>query len=435
MAIKIREQETTEKNNVVYQYNVIKTGFPNAPTCMPIGSPTYSYVSSKPIKVPEPPPIEMPEAHLPRALNYYADYGGCGYWRMIWPEYLINGYNKGIISGMTQMILDLRFYGSLKAVRMQRQATDSQAAFVHELNKVKKDLGFKLIYEIDDIALRDDIPLYNRCRDAFTDQKIVDNIMRVMGSVDEITVTCKFMKEYYQDKTGNKNITILPNYAPKFWLDKHYNRKNIEKNFEANKKRPRILYAGSGTHIDVLNRTGGNDDFGHVVDSIIKARKKFKFVFKGCYPVALKPFIDSGEMEFHNWSPLFELPQGLEQLNCNAVYAPLVDNIFNKSKSNIKMIESGAIGLPGAFQDLCTYETASFKFKTGDELIDQLSNITKDFDSYMKYSTDARKYVETMWLEDHINEFEAVYFTEYGSKERNEKAPRLIELNPEQKNN
>jgi hypothetical protein len=402
---------------------------------MPTGSPSYSYVAASPIKVPEPPPIEMPEANLPRALNYYADYGGCGYWRMIWPEYLINGYNKGIISGMTQMILDMRFYSSLKAVRMQRQATDSQVAFVEELQKVKKQMGFRLIYEIDDIALRDDIPLYNRCRDAFTDQKIVDNIMKVMGSVDEITVTCKFMKDYYQDKTGNKNITVLPNYAPKFWLDKYYDRKKLENNFDKNKKRPRILYAGSGTHIDVLNRTGGKDDFGHIVESIIKARKKFKFVFKGCYPVALKPFINSGEMEFHNWSPLFELPKGLEELGCNAVYAPLVDNIFNKSKSNIKMIESGAIGLPGAFQDLCTYEEAPFRFKTGDELIDQLSTITKDFDSYIKHSTNARKYVETMWLEDHINEYEAVYFTEYGSKERNKNAPRLIELNPEQKIN
>jgi peroxiredoxin len=435
MAISIRNDNNDQNEKTVYQYNLITTGIPNAPMGLPIGIPTYSYAAANVVRVPQPPPLEMPEATLPRALNYYADYGGCGYWRMIWPEYLINGYTKGIISGMTQMILDLRFYGSLKAVRMQRQATDSQVAFVDELQKIKKQMGFRLIYEIDDIALRDDIPMYNRCRDAFTDQKIVDNIMKVMRSVDEVTVTCKFMKEYYQDKTGNKNITVLPNYAPKFWLDKYYNRKKIETNFDKNKKRPRILYAGSGTHIDVLNRTGGKDDFGHVVESIIKARKKFQFVFKGCYPIALKPFIDNGEMEYHNWSSLFDLPEGLDSLNCNAVYAPLVDNIFNKSKSNIKMIESGALGLPGAFQDLCTYEEAPFKFKTGDELIDQLSVITKDFDSYIKHSTNARKYVESMWLEDHINEHEAIYFTDYGSKERNEKAPKLIELNPEQKIN
>jgi len=434
MAISIRQsKEEDQKNKIVYEYYPVKTGIPSAPACLPMGFPSYSYAGAKPVKIPAPPPIEMPEANLPRALNYYADYGGCGYWRMIWPEFLINSYNKGIISGMTQMILDMRFYGTIKAIRMQRQATDSQVAFVKALKENQKQSDYKLIYEIDDIALRDDIPDYNRCKEAFMDEKILKNIMEVMSLMDEVTVTCQYMKEYYMDKTGNKNITVVPNYPPKFWLDRFYSKENIEKNYEKNKKRPRILYAGSGTHIDILNKTGGKDDFHHVLESIIKARKKFKFVFKGCYPIALKPFIDSGEMEYIQWSSLMDLGQGLSDTNCNAVYAPLVDNVFNRAKSNIKILESGALGIPGAFQDMCTYKEADFKFKTGDELIDQLSTITKDENSYMKYSENSRKYVETMWLENHLNEIQAIYFTSYGSKERNTMAPRLIELNPEQK--
>ena len=39
-----------------------------------------------------------------------------------------------------------------------------------------------------------------------------------MGLCDEITVTCKFMKDYYTEKTGNKNITVIPNYPPKWWI-------------------------------------------------------------------------------------------------------------------------------------------------------------------------------------------------------------------------
>jgi hypothetical protein len=316
---------------------------------------------------------------------------------------------------------------------MQRQATDVQLSFIRELCKLRSQTGLKLIYEIDDLVFREDIPDYNRCKDAFVDQKIVDNILEIMKNMDEITVTCDFMRDYYKEKTGNKNITVIPNYPPKFWLDRFYNPERLEKLWHENRKRPRILYAGSGTHIDVLNRTGGQDDFGHVLQSIMKARKDFKFVFKGAYPIALKPFVDSGEMEFKDWSPLFDLPQGLYDTGCQAVYAPLVDNNFNKSKSNIKMIESGGIGLPGAFQDLCTYQEAPFKFTTGDELIDQLKNITGDFDKYMENCLNARKYVESMWLENHIDEHAAVYYTAYGSKERNEKSPRLIELNPEQK--
>jgi hypothetical protein len=431
MALKIKEN--SKKNNFVFAYNPISTTIPNPPPAIPTTSIIrYSYAGMVPIKAPETPPLEMTEAGLPRALNYYADYGGCGYWRMIWPEYIMNMYNKACISGLTQMILDIKFYQGIKTIRFQRQATPIQKEFVKELKKASSHFGFKLLYEVDDIVFKDDIPDYNRCKDAFVDETIVNSILDIMGMMDEISVTCKYMKEYYIEKTGNKNITVIPNYPPKFWLDRFYDKDRMAKLYDQHKKRPRILYSGSGTHVDVLNRTGMNDDFKHVTDAIIKARKKFKFVWKGCFPIALKPYIDNGEMEYIEWSSLPDYPKGLYDTNCNAAFASLTDNVFNKSKSNIKMIESGAIGMPGAYQDLCTYEDAEFKFKTGDDLIQQLEYITSDFDRYMNLSSKARQFTEGLWLEDHINEYEALYFTPWGSKERKEKAPRLIEINPDQ---
>jgi hypothetical protein len=431
MALKLKEN-SNQGNNLVFEYRPLKSGIPNAPQGLPYGMPDYSYVSLNPIHIPPPPPVEMPETNLPRAINYYADYGGCGFWRMIWPEFVLNSYQKMCISGLTCMVLDLRFYQGLKAIRMQRQATPVQKDFITELRKASSQLNFKLLYEVDDVVFKDDIPDYNRCKDAFVDQKIIDSILEIMSMMDEITVTCPFMKEYYQNKTGNQKITVIPNYPPKFWLDRFYNREKIIKLYEKNKKRPRILYSGSGTHVDVLNRTDLNDDFKHITTAMIKARKKFKFVWKGCYPLALKPYIDNGDMEYIDWSPLPDYPKGLADTNCNASFASLQDNIFNKSKSNIKMVESGGIGLPGAYQDLCTYKDAEVKFKSGEELIDQLEYITSDVDRYMRLSDNARKFTEGLWLEDHIQEYYALYNTAWGSKERKEMAPRLIENNPDQ---
>ena len=433
MALKIKEQNNTQnKNNVVYQYNSVLAGIPNAPANLPIGMPVFSYASLNPVSVPAAPSLEMPEANLPRAINYYADYGGCGFWRMIWPEFCLNAYSKACMSGLTQMILDLRFYGGIKAIRMQRQATPTQRDFIKELKKAQDHFKFRMIYEVDDIVFKDDIPDYNRCKDAFVDQTIIDSILDIMQCMDEITVTCKYMKEYYQNKTGNKKITVIPNYAPKFWLDRFYDKHRVEKLYDQNKKRPRVLYSGSGTHVDVLNRTGLNDDFKHVTDAIIKARKKFKFVWKGCYPLALKPYIDNGEMEYIDWSSLHDYPRGLFDTNCNVAFAPLIDNVFNRSKSNIKIIEAGAFGMPGVFQDMCTYEDAEFKFKSGDDLINQLEHLTSNHDRYMKASLNARKFTEGLWLEDHLDEYDAMYFTEWGSKERKEKSPKLILNNPDQ---
>jgi hypothetical protein len=431
MALKIKETKENN-NNIVFKYTPTAHGIPNPPPSLPLGMPSYSYASLTPVKVPTTPALEMPEAGLPRAINYYADYGGCGFWRMIWPEYLLNSYQKACLSGLTQMIMDIRFYQNIKTIRFQRQATPIQRDFIKELRKASSQMGFKLLYEVDDVVFKNDIPDYNRCKDAFVNQDIIDSILEIISMMDEMTVTCKYMKDYYIEKTGNKKITVVPNYAPKFWLDRFYNKNRIEELYDKNKHRPRILYSGSGTHVDVLNRTGLNDDFKHVTDAIIKARKKFKFVWKGCFPLVLKPYIDSGEMEYIDWSTLNDYPQGLYDTNCNAVFASLIDNVFNKAKSNIKMVESGALGMPGAFQDMCTYEDAEVKFKTGDDLIQQLEYITSDFDRYMDLSAKSRKFSEGLWLEDHLDEYEALYFTDWGSEERKKKSPSLIKNNPDQ---
>jgi hypothetical protein len=434
--IKVKEDVKHDNDidsKVVFQYESVKIGIPNAPESLPVGIPSVYGITYVPIKVPKLPEVKMPEASLPRSINYYADYGGCGFWRMIWPEYCMNAYSKSVITGLTSMVLDLRFYNNIKAIRFQRQATPTQKRFVEELYKNKKDFEYRLLYEVDDIVFKDDIPDYNRCKDAFCDSSIEESIKQIIEMMDEMTVTCKYMKDYYISKTGNKNITILPNYAPKFWLNGYYNKERIQKLYEKNKKQPRILYAGSGTHIDVTNRTGMQDDFYHVVKEIIKARKKFKFVWKGCYPLEIKPFIANGEMEYIEWSPLLDLPKNIWRTECNATFASLADNVFNKSKSNIKMIESGAFGMPGVYQDLCTYEDAEFKFKSGQDLIFQLEHITSDFNRYMKASENARNFTEGLWLEDHLDEYEALYTTAWGSKERNEISQNLIRLNPEQK--
>ena len=67
----------------------------------------------QPVKPPEP-----NENQLPRFLNYYADYSGCGHWRMIWPEQVMNAHSKACVHGTTVMNLDERYYVQTKGVRI-----------------------------------------------------------------------------------------------------------------------------------------------------------------------------------------------------------------------------------------------------------------------------------------------------------------------------
>jgi hypothetical protein len=395
----------------------------------PLGAPTPGYAAMPVIHAPEQPPLEMPGQNLPRAVNYYADYAGCGWWRMIAPEVLMNMNNKAVINGLTTMVLDPRFYGGIKAVRLQRQATPVQLQFLKFLEHGAKEHKFKIIYEIDDVIIKDDIPDYNRCKIAFESDEIMNSCIEMMKMSDEISVTCQFMKDYYKNITGNKNITVIPNYPAKMWMDGHYDKQKLMKNYQLNKKKPRIAYVGSGTHIDVMNKTGQKDDFAHVVDDIISSRKDFQWVFVGCFPLACKPFIDRGEMEFVQWFPLMDLWKAYTTPNIQAVIAPLQNNIFNKAKSNIKYLEAATCGVPGVFQDLVTYKDAPLKFDLGSDMIDQIKVLTKDESTYMKYSKAARSYADTMWLDDHLDEFVELYYTNIGDPKRQ----ALLKNNSDQK--
>jgi len=375
------------------------------------------------------PPPEVPGTDLPRAVNYLADYGGCAFYRCMAPNSMLNLYQKAVIIESTTMVLDPRYYQHIKAVKIQRQATPVQLQFVKFLKELSKQNGFKLIYEIDDIVFREDIPDYNRNKDAFTSDEIRNSILEIMNLCDEITVTCDFMKDYFIDKTGNKATTVIPNYLQKWWFDRYYNLGNLIKSYEKNKKKPKISIFASGTHVDVTNRTNQQDDFAHIIQAVIKTRTMFKWQFYGCFPLPLKPFIDRGEIDYYPWVPLPEFPEAMANSDSQLTFACLQDNNFNRAKSNIKLIEAGALGIPCVCPDLCTYnKEALLSYKTGDEFIDQIKYALKDQSRYADLCKKSRAIADKYWLEDEKNlgkHYEA-YFTPFGSPERK----YLKECNP-----
>ena len=357
---------------------------------------------------------------LQRVMNYYADYSGCGFWRMIWPEHVMNAHQKLIVHGSTVMCFDPNYYRGTKTIRIQRQATTSQLRFVQFLKELSNKLGFRLIYEIDDLVFSEDIPEYNKFKPAFTDPEIRKTAQTIMEMCDEITVTCDFMKDYYKGKTKNQNVTVIPNFPPKFWMGNFYDEKRISANYDEFDKRPRILYAGSGAHFDVDNRVNQNDDFHHVVETIVKTRHKYKWVFLGAFPIPLKPYVQNGDLEFHPWQSLYSYPEKIYNLRVNMMVAPLQNNTFNKAKSDLKYIEACCYGLPIACQDLVTYSDAPIKFNTGDEMVGCIDDTLSKKGKYMNMCAKYRKVAEDRWLENenNVQKYVELYTLPYGHKDR-----------------
>jgi len=102
------------------------------------------------------------------------------------------------------------------------------------------------------------------------------------------------------------------------------------------------------------------------------------------------------------------------------VVAPLQDNTFNKSKSDLKWIEANSLGLPIACQDLCTYKDAEFRFKTGDEMVSVIKDVLSKKGRYMNISAAARKEANSRWLEnpENLGCYQELFNHPYGSPQR-----------------
>jgi hypothetical protein len=388
--------------------------FPNnsvfgAPT-LPFGAP----VIGSPLAANIAPPVQM-QGQMPggikRAVSFAADHQGCGFWRMHWPESVINGQQLGIINNNNFMILQNNFYDGITSVRVQRQVTPSQLQFVKYLRDLSnKTNNFKIYYEIDDVIFPEDIPLYNKAREAFVDPEIGKTAYEIMRLCDGITAPTEYMAKYYNEKSGVPGI-VLPNYMPKFWMDRFYNKAKIVENYETNKRRPRIGYIGSPTHFNVGAPSGAKDDFGDVSDTIIKTCKTYKWVIMGGLPAELVPHVRSGDIEYHPWVRIWDYPNAFNNLNCNIVIAPLQNNRFNLAKAPIKYLEAGALGIPCVCQDIEPYKMAPLRFNTGDEMMDIIKKTLGDRKRYLTESDSARKVASKWWLEDHIDEYVKLYFS------------------------
>lgn len=386
--------------------------------------------------------INQPGEGLPRVIHYCADQSGCAFWRMLWPSNELLAYNKAVVMTLYQMVLAGNFYNGISAVRLQRQCTVPQLEFIKFLRNVSNEMksqtgkGFRIIWEVDDIILPAcDIPDYNVCKSAFEGDDTHNNMREIVKYIDEITVVSSYMKSHYAKHLNFDKITVIPNYAPKNWIDKGISRETVFNNYHKYKNKPRVLYAGSGTHFDVSNRVNQMDDFAHVVDRIIKdikIDKKYEWVFFGAVPLKLKQYIGSG-IEFHEWASIDEYTEILKKLNVNVSIAPLEKNNFTRSKANIKLTEAGAQGIPCIAQNLECYNSDGWEyvFDTADQLFEKIEHVLQDEDIYMKASDDAREISSRYILQNHLDEYILLYTTEYGDLKRKENKS-FLRNNPQQ---
>ncbi len=332
------------------------------------------------------------------------DKSGCSWWRMCLIDQYGNYSRRANICTITTTIDSTSFWDrNFDALRIQREYSDRSVAYYRMLNRMFKDRGYKtkIIWEVDDVVIGGKLPKFNMAKNFFNQPHIQDNMKRIVELCDHVTVVSEYMRDLYEPFFMGKECRVLENYSHKGWFDGLYDYDRRMRLYEENKKQPRIILAGGGTHF-LVGSTNPADlgDYGAMLKTIIATRKDFKWVFMGHIPASLEPFVQNGDMESIPWANLVEYPVKLEQTNAQVLLAPLAPNDFNRAKSNIKERESYYLGRPCVVQDLEPYKTALHKFKTPDEAIDQIKSILKDEQTYGDWCKKYRSLADGCWMED-----------------------------------
>ncbi len=254
---------------------------------------------------------------LPDLMVHPADEGGCGWYRLVVPAHTLSTYESlvCVVGGLQKMdTLSMRLAGGRVAV-VQRQTENIQTNVV----KAYKRSGFKIVHDLDDLLW--EAPTYNYYRSMFTKERR-QTLDWIMKNVDTLTASTVPLANAIYERYRRK-AHVIPNVLLPTLYQMPHSRTS---------ERLRVGWAGSNTHSHDLER---------IETAIRQTKDMVDWVFLGYVPDSLKPYV-----EFHNPVPVREYVSSLHNLRLDIAVAPLDENKFNDCKSNLKLLEFGAIGLP-----------------------------------------------------------------------------------------
>jgi glycosyltransferase involved in cell wall biosynthesis len=178
------------------------------------------------------------------------------------------------------------------------------------------------------------------------------------------------------------------------------------------KKSVRIGWAGAQTH---------EEDVKFVLPAIkqvLKKHRNVKFYFIGGVPDCIMKETHKRIIKKFGWYDILDYPKRLRQWNFDICIAPLVDNAFNRAKSNLRWLEYSALGIPCVAGNVEPYRKSISHGKTGmlayetEEWVDCLSKLIKDTELRHKIGKAARRKVKSAYnMQKNVSMWDEVYRT------------------------
>lgn len=264
----------------------------------------------------------------PFILAFAADSQGCSYHRILIP--LAALVEAGAADGRVDMALWPDEFVKACApdvIIWQRQVEDAQ---IETMRRWREALPHALfVYELDDYLA--EIPKASFHR-SFMPPDIEARVRKALAYCDRVTTTTEPLAQWLRG-LGGRDVRVVPNGMPAARLRERQARPAGQK--------LRIGFAGGMSHAG---------DLEMLRPAMTEIGEDVTWVFMGTAPEN-----PPCRIEFHEGVPVSVYLDGMMALDLDAVVAPLEDNPFNSCKSNLRLIEAGAMGACVIAQDVPAY--------------------------------------------------------------------------------
>lgn len=363
---------------------------------------------------------------------------------------------------------DPSFLASFNTIMIQRWSIPMHRyMFDNSILPATKAGMANLIYNIDDpVGFDDDgIPPFNRAHIHYSKPEVQENIRHFLSATDFVLVTTNVLKQYYIDKynVDPSNFIIIPNMLPRSWAYGYFNEGEKVKLFSSRKRtgKIRVGLICSASHFNChelkwsieghdpvnagVNKDGVfesyithktykpdeveiiPDDIDDIVDVIDKTCDKIEWISIGFGTTPnFKRLVKENKIKIVPQVDIAHYMHHINNLQFDAVVAPIKDTRFNHCKSEIKYLECAAIGAMLFAPNCLPYSEhvpASQLWTSNEDLIDKLLSLydksDEDYASiignqYMflnqPMSHPGAPTLKNMWLDDNLEVWKRVLF-------------------------
>lgn len=286
-----------------------------------------------------------------KVLFLVTDEGGCGFYRGLLPAAGINRTFSTEVNVVTSNFITMQDYETDGPYPPWNVIVHQRQDSIQNLNVgtlAKHKLGSINVYEADDDFFHMD-PNSQSYR-FFTPDRL-ERIRKYIRECDYVTVTNAHLKDVYG--AINPNVAVIPNA-----VDVEMFASVRKKKEDYDKDDIIIGWTGSATHTSDLKI------IADVIKDVLKKHKNVKFLLAGWPECPFFTDVPFNQIIRIPWvNNMLDHIQNVGKIDIGL--CPLVDNKFNRSKSNLKYIELAAAGIPAIVSDVITYNTTVKNGKNG----------------------------------------------------------------------